>query len=75
MNSHGFHITFIESTTVNNTQIDHIWTDAPPTQQCHSGSTQVYWIDHNLTYLAFKLPNHISQFIIPCINELTLNKK
>jgi hypothetical protein len=29
MNTHGFHITFIESTTLNNTQIDHIWTNAP----------------------------------------------
>jgi hypothetical protein len=29
MNNHGFHITFIESTTPNNTQIDHIWTNVP----------------------------------------------
>jgi len=62
MNTHGFHITFRESITPNNTQIDHTWTNVP-TQQCHSGSTQVYWTDHNLIYLAFKLPNHISQFI------------
>jgi hypothetical protein len=74
MNTHGFHITFIESTTPNNTQIDHIWTNVP-TQQCHSESTQVYWIDHNPIYLAFKLPNHIFQFIIPYINELTSSKK
>jgi hypothetical protein len=74
MNTHGFHITFIERTTLNNTQIDHIWTNAP-TQQHHSGSTQAYWINHNPIYLAFKLSNHIFQFIIPCINELTSNKK
>jgi len=27
--------TLVESTTIDNTQIDHIWTNAP-TQQCHS---------------------------------------
>jgi hypothetical protein len=74
MNTHGFHITFIESTTLNNTQINHIWTNAP-TQQCHTRSIQVYWIDHNLIYFAFKLLNHISQFIIPSIIKLTSNKK
>jgi hypothetical protein len=74
MNTHGFHITFIESTTPNNTQIDHIWTNAP-TQQFHIGSTQAYWIDHNPIYFAFKIPNHISQFILPSITKLTLNKK
>jgi hypothetical protein len=74
MNTHGFHIAFIASTTPNNTQIDHIWANAP-TQQCHSEPTQAYWKYHNLIYLKFKLPNHISQFIILCINELTSNKK
>ncbi len=39
-----------------------------------SGSTQVYWIDYNPIYFAFKLLNHIFQFIIPSINELTSNK-
>ncbi len=74
MNTHGFHITFIACTTRDNAQIDHIWTNAP-TQQCHIESTQAYWKYHNPIYLKFKLPNHISQFIIPCINELTSNKK
>jgi hypothetical protein len=73
MNTHGFHITFIEITTPNNMQIDHIWTYAP-TQQCGTRSTQVYWTDHNPIYFAFKLPNHISQFIIPSIIELISNK-
>ncbi len=35
MNTNNFHITFIESTTLNNTQIDHIWINAT-TQQCHT---------------------------------------
>jgi len=41
MKTHGFHITFIKNTTPSNTQIDHIWTNAP-IQQCHRGSTQAY---------------------------------
>ncbi len=48
-------LTFIESTMIDNTQIDHIWTNAP-TQQCHSGVTQAYWIDHKPIYFTFKLP-------------------
>ncbi len=40
-----------------------------------NGSTRAYGIDHNPIYFAFKLFNHISQFIIPPINELTSNKK
>jgi hypothetical protein len=74
MNTHGFHITFIENTTPNNMQIDHIWTNAP-TQQCGTRSAQAYWTYHNPIYFAFKLTNHISQFIIPSNTELTLNKK
>jgi hypothetical protein len=46
MNTHDFHITFIQSTTPNNTQINHIWTNAR-TQQCHIESTQAYWTNHN----------------------------
>jgi len=46
MNTHGFHITFIENTTPNNTQIDHIWTNAP-TQQCHTN--QHKFIGHIIT--------------------------
>jgi hypothetical protein len=40
MNTHHFHITSIESITCNNTQINHIWTNAL-TQQCHVGSTSL----------------------------------
>jgi hypothetical protein len=45
-------IIFIKSTTPNNTQINHIWINAP-TQQCDVGSTQAYWTKHNPMYLAF----------------------
>jgi hypothetical protein len=34
-------LTYYESTTINNTQTDHIRTNAP-TQQCHSKVTQAY---------------------------------
>jgi hypothetical protein len=39
MNTNNFHITFLESTTLNNTQIDHKWINAT-TQQCHITLTQ-----------------------------------
>jgi hypothetical protein len=57
-------LTFFENTTINNTQIDHIWTNAP-TQQCHSGVIQAYWIDHKLVYFTFKLLYYVPQFILP----------
>ncbi len=38
-NTSNFHITFIENTTFNNTQIDHIWINVT-TQQCHTKLTQ-----------------------------------
>jgi hypothetical protein len=52
-----------KSTTINNTQIDHIWTNAP-TQQCHSGITQTYWTNHKHVYFTFKLLNYVPQFIL-----------
>jgi hypothetical protein len=45
MYKHKLKLFFFESMTINNTQMNHIWTNAP-TQQCHSGVTQAYWIDH-----------------------------
>ncbi len=48
-------LTFIENTAIDNTQIDHIWTNAP-TQQCHLGVTKAYWIDHKPIYFTFRLP-------------------
>jgi endonuclease/exonuclease/phosphatase (EEP) superfamily protein YafD len=52
---------FSKSTTINNTQIDHIWTNAQ-TQQCHSGITQTYWTNHKPVYFTFKLLNYVPQF-------------
>jgi hypothetical protein len=51
-------LTFTENTTIDNTQIDHIWTIAP-TQQCHWGVTQAYWTNHKPIYFTFKLPYYI----------------
>jgi len=47
-------LTLIENTAIDNTQIDHIWTNAP-TQQCHSGVTKPYWIDHKPINFTFRL--------------------
>jgi hypothetical protein len=41
LNKYNFKLIFIETTTINDTQIDHIWTNAP-IQQCHSRTTQAY---------------------------------
>jgi len=59
-------LTYTKSTTIDNTQIDHIWTNAS-TQQCHSGVTQAYWIDHKIIYFTFNLPYYVPQFILPQI--------
>jgi hypothetical protein len=53
-------LTYSESTTINNTQIDHIWTNAS-TQQSHLRVTQAYWIDHKFVYFTFKLPYYVHQ--------------
>jgi hypothetical protein len=64
MDKYEFKKKFFENTTFNNTQIDHIWTNAP-TQQCHVGSTKAYWTNHKPIYiLHFKLPNFVHQFIL-----------
>jgi hypothetical protein len=53
MSTHGFHITFIESTTPNNTQINqYIWINVLG-QQFHTISIQAYWTNHNPIYFAF----------------------
>jgi len=57
-------LTFFENTIINNTHIDRIWTNAP-TQQCHLGVTQAYWIDHKLVYFTFKLLYYVHPFILP----------
>jgi hypothetical protein len=41
MNIQKFKVLFFKYTTIDKTQIDHIWTNAPR-QQCHSRSTQAY---------------------------------
>ncbi len=55
MNKYKLKLTFIESTNIDDTQIDCIWTNAS-TQQCHSRVTKAYWIDHKPIYFTFKLP-------------------
>jgi hypothetical protein len=64
MNKYNLKFTFIENTTINDVQIDHMWTNAP-IQQCHFGTTQAYRINHNPIYFSFKLPNYVPQFVLP----------
>jgi hypothetical protein len=55
---------FFKNTAFNNTQIDHIWTNAP-TQQCHVGSMKTYYANNTPIYIAFKLLDFVPQFILP----------
>jgi hypothetical protein len=64
MKKYNFKLTFSKSITFSDTQIDHIWTNAS-IQQCYFASTQAYWIDHKLIYLAFKLPDYVPQIVLP----------
>jgi hypothetical protein len=62
MNKYNLKLTFIKNNTINDTQIDHIWTNAL-IQQCHFGTTQAYWIDHKPIYFVFKLLDYVPKFI------------
>jgi hypothetical protein len=61
---YNFNLTFLENTIINDTQIDHIWTNAP-IQQYHSGLAQTYWTYHKPIYSAFKLFDYVPQFVLP----------
>jgi hypothetical protein len=58
---------FINTQPLIKKKIDHIWTNAP-TQQCHLGFTQGYWLEHKYVNIAFKLPNYVPCFIITPTN-------
>ncbi len=64
MNKYNLKLIFIDNTTINDTKIDHIWTNAP-IQQYHSRTTQAYWTNHEPIYFAFKLPDYVPQFVLP----------
>jgi hypothetical protein len=64
MNKYNFNLTFLESTTINDTQIDHNWTNAP-IQQYHYRLAQAYWTYHKPIYFAFKLFDYVPQFVLP----------
>jgi hypothetical protein len=61
MDKYKLKFIFSESTTINNTQINHMWINAP-TQQCHLRVTKAYWIDHKLVYFTLKLLYYVPQF-------------
>jgi hypothetical protein len=75
MNTHNFHITFIKSTRLNNTQIDHIYGLMP--RHVNVILDQHKFIEHIITLYTLH-SNYLTlifQFIIPSINEQSLNKK
>ncbi len=51
MNTYNF---FLESTIIDDTQKNHIWTNAS-IQQCHFESTQAYCTNYKFIYFVFKL--------------------
>jgi hypothetical protein len=61
MDKYKLKFIFSKSTTINNTQINHIWINAP-THQCHLRITETYWIDHKLVYFTLKL-YYVPQFV------------
>ena len=59
MKFYNMYLQFQESTTIYDSQIDHVWTNAP-TQQCISRVLEAHWTYHKPIYFAFKLPNYCS---------------
>jgi hypothetical protein len=49
--------------TINDTQIDHIWTNAP-IQQYHFGLAQACWTFYKPIYSALKLFDYVPQFVL-----------
>jgi hypothetical protein len=64
MNKFDLQLASFETTTIYNTQIDHIWINAP-LQQCHFRSIEAYWINHKPIHIAFILLDHIPKFTLP----------
>lgn len=65
INKHSFKLTFSKSATLHDTQIDHVWMNAP-TQQ------RLFWINvsllnrsHKATYFAFNFLSIFHNFILP----------
>ncbi len=49
---------FQENTTIYGSQLYHIWSNNP-SEQCVSGTTKAFWIDHKPIHFAFKLLDHV----------------
>ncbi len=64
MQQRKFILTFLESITIHNSQLDHVWSNSILTA-CQSGNTKAYWTNHKPIYFMFKLPNHVSRFCFP----------
>jgi hypothetical protein len=63
MNKYNLKLIFFKNTTINDTQINHIWTNAP-IQQCHYGMTQAYSINHKPHLFYFQITQLCSPIYI-----------
>jgi hypothetical protein len=65
MNKYDLKLVSFETTTMYNTQIDHIRINAP-LQQCHFQSIEAsYWTNHKPIHIAFILQDHVLKFTLP----------
>jgi hypothetical protein len=64
MQMHNLHLENHINTTKYNSLLDHVWRNVP-SDDSKDGTTKSYWHDYDKsTYLACKLPNHISIYNI-----------
>jgi hypothetical protein len=61
MDQYSMKLQFLKITTIYESHIDHIWTNAP-TQQCMLGVVEACWTDHKPIYFAFELLDYIPQY-------------
>jgi len=61
MDQYSMEFQFKKITTIYESHIDHIWTNAP-TQQCMLGVVEACWTDHKPIYFAFELLDYIPQY-------------
>jgi hypothetical protein len=61
MNHYSIELQFKETTTLYNTHIDHIWTNAT-IEQCMLWIIETYYTNHRPINFAFKLQNYVSQY-------------
>ncbi len=71
MNKNSLHLHFNEATTIHNSQVDNIWTNAP-NQQCIAKTVEAYLSNDKPIYFAFKCLDYDSHKFnnLPSIRKL-----